>query len=279
MPASACFVKLYSSSIRYVFRPYAAIVAGSQKREAARKYRIMYDKIGSVFQFEQRNCFGIDVMNYFVRPMELRDVAQTSQIEREAFPPPWPATNFKREITSNSLTLYFVACAEMPEIKEESGGTEAKNCAETPRSKIDILKSGLRRLWGGKEKPETPSELVMGFAGLWFMADEAHLANIAVRESYRCQGIGERLFISAIELAIERKARFITLEVRASNKLAQTLYSKYGLLEVGKRRGYYQDNKEDAVIMTAEGITSVLYQNSFQKLKKAYAQRWGISGS
>jgi ribosomal-protein-alanine N-acetyltransferase len=111
------------------------------------------------------------------------------------------------------------------------------------------------------------------------MVDEAHLANIAVRGAYRNQGIGERLLISAIEISIERKARFITLEVRASNKIAQTLYEKYGLIEVGTRRGYYMDNKEDAVIMTAEGITSAPYVKRLQNLKQAHARRWGIGTS
>ena len=44
-----------------------------------------------------------------VRPMELRDISQVSEIEREAFPPPWPATNFKRDLNLNSLTYYLVA--------------------------------------------------------------------------------------------------------------------------------------------------------------------------
>ncbi len=134
----------------------------------------------------------------------------------------------------------------------------------------------MRRLFGVKKPSETPCQFVLGFAGLWFMADEAHLANIAVRESYRNRGIGESLLISVIELAIERKARFITLEVRASNKAAQALYRKYGLVEVGSRRAYYMDNKEDAVIMTAEAVTSPAYLSSFQRLKQDHAQRWGL---
>jgi ribosomal-protein-alanine N-acetyltransferase len=109
------------------------------------------------------------------------------------------------------------------------------------------------------------------------MADEAHLANIAVREAYRHQGMGERLLIASIQLAIEHNARFITLEVRASNKIAQALYRKYGLIEVGTRRSYYLDNKEDAVIMTAEGITSAPYAKRFQDLKQVHTQRWGLS--
>ena len=211
---------------------------------------------------------------YFIRAMELRDIPQVSQIEREAFPTPWPATNFKRELISNTLTHYVVAYEEMPEPTEPVVEVEARNNPSLPRTRLEALRIRLRRLFRGRQV--TPSQFILGFAGLWFMADEAHLANIAVRGIYRHQGIGERLLISTIELAIGHDARYFTLEVRASNKIAQALYRKYGLLEVGTRRGYYIDNKEDAVIMTAEGITSAYYIDKFQKLKEAHAQRWGV---
>lgn len=208
--------------------------------------------------------------------MELRDIPQVSQIEREAFPPPWPASNFKRELTSNSLAHYLIAYEEMPEQRESAPEVETVKNPDPPRSKLGELISRLRRLFGVSEGPAAPSQFVLGFAGLWFMADEAHLANIAVREAYRRQGIGESLLISAIGVAIERKARHVTLEVRVSNKIAQSLYRKYDLIEVGNRRGYYMDNKEDAVIMTAEGITSTTYVDKFRKLKEAHAKRWGL---
>lgn len=215
-------------------------------------------------------------MSYFMRPMEMGDINQVSGIEREAFPPPWPATNFKRELTSNTLTYYFVACEEASVSKQTPPENVNVGCNISSRSRFEALRHGLRRLFGVKQLSETPCQFVLGFAGLWFMADEAHLANIAVRESHRNQGIGESLLISVIELAIERKARFVTLEVRASNKAAQALYRKYGLVEVGSRRAYYMDNKEDAVIMTAEPIISPAYLSSFQRLKQDHAQRWRL---
>jgi ribosomal-protein-alanine N-acetyltransferase len=164
----------------------------------------------------------------------------------------------------------------MPEPTEPITEVEAGNNPSPPKTRLEAFRFGLRRLFGGKERLTAPTQFILGFAGLWFMVDEAHLANIAVREDYRHRGMGESLLISAIELAIGYDARFFTLEVRASNKVAQALYRKYGLIEVGTRRGYYIDNKEDAVIMTAEGITSALYEKRFQSLKQAHAQKWGI---
>jgi len=111
---------------------------------------------------------------------------------------------------------------------------------------------------------------IMGFAGLWLLVDEAHITNIAVREKHRRQGIGERLLIAIIELAIELGANLITLEVRASNSEAQKLYAKYGFIRVGLRRGYYTDNREDAVLMSLEDARAA--KGRLESLKRAHTE-------
>jgi ribosomal-protein-alanine N-acetyltransferase len=113
---------------------------------------------------------------------------------------------------------------------------------------------------------------IMGFAGLWMLVGEAHITNIAVREKHRRQGIGEALLIAIIELAIELGAHLITLEVRASNTEVQKLYAKYGFVRVGLRRGYYTDNREDAVLMTIEDVKSNEVREKLEQLKRAHAE-------
>jgi ribosomal-protein-alanine N-acetyltransferase len=93
---------------------------------------------------------------------------------------------------------------------------------------------------------------IVGYAGLWFIVDEAHLTSIAVREEQRRRGIGEQLLKASLQLAAARQAAMMTLEVRASNQAAQALYEKYGFKTVGVRRGYYTDNHEDAYLMTVD---------------------------
>ena len=95
---------------------------------------------------------------------------------------------------------------------------------------------------------------VVGYAGLWFIIDEAHLTSLAVRETERSKGIGRRLLMASLQLAVQRQATMMTLEVRASNKMAQGLYEKFGFRKVGVRKGYYSDNHEDAYLMTVEGL-------------------------
>jgi len=111
---------------------------------------------------------------------------------------------------------------------------------------------------------------IMGFSGLWMLVDEAHITNIAVREKHRRQGIGETLLIAIVELAIELGANLITLEVRASNSEAQKLYAKYGFVRVGLRRGYYTDNREDAVLMSIENAKSA--KARLERLKRAHTE-------
>ena len=134
------------------------------------------------------------------------------------------------------------------------------------------------RFFGNKLCPST-SQYILGFAGIWAVADEAHLTNIAVRKQYQRQGIGELLLISIIDLTIELKANTMTLEVRASNTSAQSLYYKYGFTQVGVRRGYYSDNREDGLIMSTESITSTSFQARLHKLKQAYFRKYGADYS
>jgi ribosomal-protein-alanine N-acetyltransferase len=96
------------------------------------------------------------------------------------------------------------------------------------------------------------SGTIAGYAGMWLIIDEAHVTNIAMLAAYRGAGLGEKLVRALMELARERGAVSMTLEVRVSNEKAQSLYAKLGFVPRGKRRNYYTDNREDALIMWCE---------------------------
>jgi ribosomal-protein-alanine N-acetyltransferase len=96
---------------------------------------------------------------------------------------------------------------------------------------------------------------------MWLMVDEAHITTFAVDSAWRRQGIGERLLLAFLDIAIERRAHEATLgaheatlEVRLSNLAARRLYEKYGFRPVGLRPNYYSDDREDALIMTTEPL-------------------------
>ena len=83
-------------------------------------------------------------------------------------------------------------------------------------------------------------------------------------------GIGELLLIATLDLTKEMKASIMTLEVRTSNLSAQRLYSKYGFVQVGIRRGYYLDNREDGILMSTESINSETFQGRLRQLREIH---------
>ncbi|KAA9004965.1 ribosomal-protein-alanine N-acetyltransferase [Paenibacillus spiritus] len=93
---------------------------------------------------------------------------------------------------------------------------------------------------------------IIGYAGMWAIVDEAHVTNIAVLEAYRGRKWGERLLDELMKTAAYLGMKSITLEVRVSNEVAQNLYRKKGFRPAGVRKGYYSDNREDALIMWAD---------------------------
>ena len=90
---------------------------------------------------------------------------------------------------------------------------------------------------------------IVAYAGAWVSFNQAEVMNVAVEPEFRGQGIGTILFGELIEAVKLRGATSITLEVRPSNTAAIKLYESFGLRSVGRRRGYYIDNGEDALIM------------------------------
>jgi ribosomal-protein-alanine N-acetyltransferase len=88
-----------------------------------------------------------------------------------------------------------------------------------------------------------------GYMISWFVADEVHLGNIAVAPEWRGHGIADALLDDLIREGKLRDSSYIVLEVRESNEAAIRLYQRYGFDVMAVRRGYYQNNGEDALIM------------------------------
>jgi len=211
---------------------------------------------------------------YYVRMMRQEDIAQVNEIDREAFPTQLPPPNYHHEL-QNRLARYIVAYSEDEAVAEpEVKAAEEKDSCE--------LVHKIRKWFNHKHlfgnEPATPErQHILGFAGIWIMADEAHITNIAVRKCHQRQGIGELLLILIIDLATKLKANTMTLEVRASNTAAQSLYQKYGFTQVGLRHAYYTDNREDGVLMSTESITSAPFQAHLQQLKRAHSRKYGVA--
>lgn len=214
---------------------------------------------------------------YRFRPMSVADIPRVSEIERGSFPTMWPQTAYKRELQRNKLAAYLVAC----ECVEPTAVDETPRAADPPepRKPATGLRGLFRRVSEAMTEPPAPvaeaGERIVGFVGMWFMVDEAHIVTIAVEEQERRRGIGEMLLIAAIELAQRRNQEVVTLECRASNLPAQNLYEKYGFRRVGVRKRYYTDNDEDALIMTTFPIQESEFKSEFERLRAACTARRG----
>jgi [ribosomal protein S18]-alanine N-acetyltransferase len=155
--------------------------------------------------------------------MEVADIPEVVEIDRLSFALPWSESSYRHELTQNDASHFVVALSPAP-----------------PRPKL------IARLLG-----QPTGRRIIGYGGFWFVIDEVHINTLAVHPRWRGQGIGERLLTALLTEALELGAVEATLEVRAGNTVAQNLYRKYNFEVVGRRKHYYRDNQEDALLMTA----------------------------
>ena len=120
-------------------------------------------------------------------------------------------------------------------------------------SEIDLARRGMRYY-----AVLTDEDQVVGYGGLMFAPDEAHITNIAVHPDRRRVGLGRVMLRHLIDVARDRECDALTLEVRVSNTAAQNLYRNFGFAPVGVRQRYYE-NSEDALVMWAHDIRGEAY--------------------
>jgi [ribosomal protein S18]-alanine N-acetyltransferase len=148
------------------------------------------------------------------RSMNMGDIHRVLEIDLLSFSLPWSEKSYLFELTKNPSTLALVV-------------------EYTPKDNVP---------------------LVIGMSVTWIIIDEAHIATIAIHPEFRGFGYGKRLLAETLRQGIERGARMATLEVRASNPIAQQLYQSFGFIVVGRRPHYYRDNNEDAIVMTVDPL-------------------------
>lgn len=187
-----------------------------------------------------------------VERMLLEDIAAVMEIEKTAFPRPWPEKAYRYELAENPNAYFIVA--------------RMQGAPPQQPSRLQWLAQLLKP---AAPAVSAPARRVVGFAGMWMYVDEAHIATIATHTTWRGRGIGERILISLMREAQHRNAALVTLEVRISNTVAQRLYLKYGFEEVGRRKGYYHDNLEDALLMTVTNFTTEAYRRRLDALDAA----------
>jgi ribosomal-protein-alanine N-acetyltransferase len=165
--------------------------------------------------------------------MREADIATVQEIEREIFATPWPRNAYFRELASRSSAHYVV-----------------------------LRQEGVARPAGYQGSELDPT--IVGYGGMWRMYDEAHVTTIGVRRELHHQGLGRILFAGLIQAAYDMGAKWVTLEVRTSNENAMKMYEAFSFKVIGRRKGYYTDNGEDAIVMWSDSIHSPRFRRAYE---------------
>jgi [ribosomal protein S18]-alanine N-acetyltransferase len=176
-----------------------------------------------------------DAFPFSIQRMEENDLPAVMHIEQASFALPWPLKTYLYEITHDNLAYYYVL-KPLPPL-------------------VSLLPA------------------ILAYVGFWLLYDEAHIGTIASHPKLRHHGFGELILLHAIEEGKTLGARVITLEVRETNYAAQALYKKYQFTEMGRRPRYYQDNDEDALIMTTPDLKYPAYSSFLLEQRNALYQK------
>ena len=191
------------------------------------------------------------------------DVEQANAIEKDAFPDLFPPTSFSKELKRDRATILVA------EVNENvTGWQELIPSEHDSISSPNLYRNGYTGYGKGQK-------FLTGLLIFWEMAGEAHIMSVGVRRGFRRRGVGELLMFNCFSRCVRSAYTAISLEVRSSNKAAQELYSKHGFLVEGIRKGYYSDNREDALIMNAREIQSPSHIQRMLDRKKTYTELRG----
>ena len=180
--------------------------------------------------------------------MKEGDVATVQEIEREIFVTPWPRNAYYRELASRSSAHYVV-------LRQEG-------IVESPP---------------GHMSSSDFDPTIVGYGGMWRMYDEAHVTTIGVRRDLQHRGYGRILFAGLIQAAYDMGAKWVTLEVRTSNENAMHMYEAFSFKVIGRRKGYYTDNGEDAIVMWSDSIHSPRFRRAYEaSLERIEAEVIGL---
>lgn len=160
----------------------------------------------------------------------------------------WDEAGYIREIESPNSDIIIVTRSALAHSESSHfRSLHPEDPARSPQSKFS--------------KPEN----ILGMCCVWAIVDEAHITLLAVHPSVRRQGLGKLLMWALLQCSYQRGMKRATLEVRPSNRGAIALYEYFGFKPAGRRKGYYRDTGEDALILWRSGFQNPTFLTSLQK--------------
>ncbi len=165
-----------------------------------------------------------------LQPLTVDQLSAVVELDQRCLGGLWTKEGYQREIDSPNSDLILWKREQVIENREQ-------NKEELKLPRIELTDS-----------VSSASEIV-GLGCLWAILEEAHITILAIDPQYQGKGLGQALLFALLVSAWKRKLERATLEVKVSNQRAINLYKKFGFKEAGRRKGYYQDTGEDALIL------------------------------
>jgi ribosomal-protein-alanine N-acetyltransferase len=197
-----------------------------------------------------------------VRFIEIKQIAaehlnSAVEIDRLCFGGLWTLEGYRRELDSPNSDLLGLWASETGAGEAETLDSELEPIE--PNSILGSQPPSLEISHPATQNSKLPQTLI-GLGCLWAILEEAHITILAIDPRFQGRGLGQALLWALLKSACDRQLERATLEVRASNLVALSLYKKFGFKEAGRRKRYYADTGEDAVIMWRSGIEKPEFQ-------------------
>lgn len=211
-----------------------------------------------------------------LKPLTIEQLAAAVELDQLCLGGLWTLEGYQRELESPNSDLLILVTGQQ-ELQVAEGLPVSKLRIEdsifqssTPRPP-DVQSSSLVQTTDNRQT-------VIGLGCLWAILEEAHITLLAIHPNYRRLGLGQLLLSALLQNAKQRQLEWATLEVRASNQVALSLYQKLDFQEVGRRRRYYKDTGEDALILWRSGLQDPEFERILEGWQQQASHRLASAG-
>ncbi|NEO30584.1 MAG: ribosomal protein S18-alanine N-acetyltransferase [Symploca sp. SIO3C6] len=195
-----------------------------------------------------------------LKPLTRKNLSAAVELDKLCFGGLWTKSGYERELDSPNSQLLVLEVSRG--VENELGSSQIN--PQGTKLEIELEPSY------GVFSPSISqgcyvTHHLIGLGCFWSILEEAHITIVAIHPNYQRQGLGKLLLSALLKDAIRHNLERATLEARPSNQAALSLYQKFGFTEAGRRRGYYQDTGEDALILWRSGLQTLEFEEMLTK--------------
>lgn len=199
-----------------------------------------------------------------LKPLTAEQLNAVVELDQLCFGGLWTRSGYERELDSPSSQLLVL---EAGRGEKDSGFLSRSSEVLTQNSVCENFQTA-----------PTSQNTLVGLGCFWSILEEAHITILAVHPDYQRQGLGKFLLYALLRDAKRRQLEWATLEVKPSNQAALSLYQKFGFKEAGRRRKYYKDTGEDALILWRGGLQTLEFEETLAKCYQHIEQNLALGG-